>query len=127
MGMCVAGGAYLPVMTDTVLMTEGSGLFLAGPSLVQAAIGQKTGAEELGGARCTRRSPEPSTLEDRTTRLAWRDCALWLRRLGYPSAREVFSRVEYDPARDAPRYAAEDCTVCSIPLPERAMCTTCAR
>src|ERR1700760_1160814 len=50
MGMCVAGGAYLPVMTDTVLMTEGSGLFLAGPSLVQAAIGQKYSAEELGGA-----------------------------------------------------------------------------
>ncbi len=50
MGMCVAGGAYLPVMTDTVLMTEGSGLFLAGPALVQAAIGQKVGAEELGGA-----------------------------------------------------------------------------
>ena len=50
MGMCVAGGAYLPVMTDTVLMTEGSGLFLAGPALVQAAIGQVTGAEELGGA-----------------------------------------------------------------------------
>ncbi len=50
MGMCVAGGAYLPVMTDTVLMTEGSGLFLAGPSLVQAAIGQRTPAEELGGA-----------------------------------------------------------------------------
>ena len=50
MGMCVAGGAYLPVMTDTVLMTEGSGLFLAGPSLVQAAIGQNTDPEELGGA-----------------------------------------------------------------------------
>src|ERR1700760_4334147 len=50
MGMCVAGGAYLPVMTDTVLMTEGSGLFLAGPALVQAAIGQKVSAEELGGA-----------------------------------------------------------------------------
>src|SRR6201995_579147 len=50
MGMCVAGGAYRPVMTDTVLMTEGSGLFLAGPSLVQAAIGQKTEPEELGGA-----------------------------------------------------------------------------
>src|ERR1700677_528702 len=50
MGMCVAGGAYLPVMTDTVLMTEGSGLFLAGPSLVQAAIGQKTDPEDLGGA-----------------------------------------------------------------------------
>src|SRR5215471_13807605 len=51
MGMCVAGGAYLPVMTDHVLMTEGSGLFLAGPALVQAAIGQKVSAEELGGAK----------------------------------------------------------------------------
>jgi len=51
MGMCVAGGAYLPVMCDHILMTEGSGLFLAGPALVQAAIGQKTSAEELGGAR----------------------------------------------------------------------------
>jgi 3-methylcrotonyl-CoA carboxylase beta subunit len=51
MGLCVAGGAYLPVMCDHVLMTEGSGLFLAGPALVQAAIGQKTTAEELGGAR----------------------------------------------------------------------------
>jgi acetyl-CoA carboxylase carboxyltransferase component len=50
MGMCVAGGAYLPVMCDHVLMTEGSGLFLAGPALVQAAIGQKMTAEELGGA-----------------------------------------------------------------------------
>jgi 3-methylcrotonyl-CoA carboxylase beta subunit len=51
MGMCVAGGAYLPVMCDHILMTEGSGLFLAGPALVQAAIGQKTSAEELGGAQ----------------------------------------------------------------------------
>src|ERR1035438_2751098 len=51
MGMCVAGGAYLPVMTDTILMTDGSGLFLAGPALVQAAIGQKVSAEDLGGAK----------------------------------------------------------------------------
>ena len=50
MGMCVAGGGYLPVMCDHVLMTDGSGLFLAGPALVQAAIGQKVTAEELGGA-----------------------------------------------------------------------------
>ncbi|MBV9625617.1 MAG: acyl-CoA carboxylase subunit beta [Acidobacteria bacterium] len=50
MGMCVAGGGYLPVMCDHVLMTEGSGLFLAGPALVQAAIGQRVSAEELGGA-----------------------------------------------------------------------------
>jgi acetyl-CoA carboxylase carboxyltransferase component len=50
MGMCVAGGAYLPVMTDKIIMTEGSGLFLAGPALVRAAIGQVISAEDLGGA-----------------------------------------------------------------------------
>ena len=51
MGMCVAGGAYLPVMCDSLIMTEGSGLFLAGPALVKAAIGQIVDAEELGGAK----------------------------------------------------------------------------
>src|SRR5690242_10699546 len=51
MGMCVAGGGYLPVMCDHVLMTDGSGLFLAGPALVQAAIGQRVSAEDLGGAK----------------------------------------------------------------------------
>src|SRR3982750_4245022 len=50
MGNCVAGGAYLPVLCDKILMTEGSGLYLAGPSLVKAAIGQMVDAEELGGA-----------------------------------------------------------------------------
>jgi 3-methylcrotonyl-CoA carboxylase beta subunit len=50
MGNCVAGGAYLPVLCDKVLMTEGSGLYLAGPSLVKAAIGQIVEQEELGGA-----------------------------------------------------------------------------
>ncbi len=50
MGNCVAGGAYLPVLCDTVLMTEGSGLYLAGPSLVKAAIGQNISHDELGGA-----------------------------------------------------------------------------
>ncbi len=50
MGNCVAGGGYLPVLCDTLLMTEGSGLYLAGPALVKAAIGQETDSEELGGA-----------------------------------------------------------------------------
>jgi len=50
MGNCVAGGAYLPVLCDKILMTEGSGLYLAGPSLVKAAIGQIVDQEELGGA-----------------------------------------------------------------------------
>jgi len=51
MGNCIAGGAYLPVMCDHLLMTEGSGLSLAGPALVKAAIGQEATSEELGGAK----------------------------------------------------------------------------
>ncbi len=50
MGNCVAGGGYLPVLCDTLLMTEGSGLYLAGPALVKAAIGQEVSSEDLGGA-----------------------------------------------------------------------------
>ncbi len=50
MGSCVAGGGYLPVLCDKLLMTEGSGLFLAGPALVKSAIGQEVSGEELGGA-----------------------------------------------------------------------------
>src|SRR5260370_27044627 len=49
MGMCVAGGGYLPVMCDHVLVTDGSGLFLAGPALVQAAIVREVAAADLGG------------------------------------------------------------------------------
>ena len=51
MGNCVAGGGYLPVLCDTLLMTEGSGLYLAGPALVKAAIGQDVDSEDLGGAQ----------------------------------------------------------------------------
>jgi acetyl-CoA carboxylase carboxyltransferase component len=50
MGNCVAGGGYLPVLCDKLLMTEGSGLYLAGPALVKAAIGQTVDHEALGGA-----------------------------------------------------------------------------
>ena len=50
MGNCIAGGAYLPVLCDHLLMTKGSGLYLAGPSLVKAAIGQEVDTETLGGA-----------------------------------------------------------------------------
>src|SRR4030095_5421932 len=50
MGNCVAGGGYLPVVCDKLLMTEGSGLYLAGPALVKSAIGQEVSHEELGGA-----------------------------------------------------------------------------
>jgi 3-methylcrotonyl-CoA carboxylase beta subunit len=51
MGPCVAGGAYLPIMSDETLMVEGNGsIFLAGPYLVKAAIGEDVDAETLGGA-----------------------------------------------------------------------------
>jgi 3-methylcrotonyl-CoA carboxylase beta subunit len=50
-GPCVAGGAYLPIMSDETLMVEGNGsIFLAGPYLVKAAIGEQIDAETLGGA-----------------------------------------------------------------------------
>src|ERR1041384_6771862 len=52
MGACVAGGAYLPIMSDETLMVEGNGsIFLAGPYLVKAAIGESTDTETLGGAQ----------------------------------------------------------------------------
>jgi len=51
MGNCVAGGGYLPVLCDKLLMTEGSGLYLAGPALVKSAIGQEVSSEDLGGAQ----------------------------------------------------------------------------
>jgi 3-methylcrotonyl-CoA carboxylase beta subunit len=51
MGACVAGGAYLPIMSDETLMVEGNGsIYLAGPYLVKAAIGEEVDSETLGGA-----------------------------------------------------------------------------
>ena len=112
MGMCVAGGAYLPVMTDTVLMTEGSGLFLAGPSLVQAAIGQKTDPEELGGAAMHAevsgtvdfKEPDDHHCLARMRSLVDK---FGTRPTATPSA-DRFSRTPYDPGADGPKYAIED-------------------
>ena len=107
MGMCVAGGAYLPVMTDTVLMTEGSGLFLAGPSLVQAAIGQKTGAEELGGASMHSEISGTVDFKEPNDHLCIARLRSLVGKIG-ERARGPFSVVGYDAAKDAPKYAAED-------------------
>ena len=112
MGMCVAGGAYLPVMTDTVLMTEGSGLFLAGPSLVQAAIGQKTDPEELGGAAMhaeisgTVDFKEPDDHHCLTRMRSLVD--KFGSRPSATSASDRFSHAPFDPKNDAPRYPIED-------------------
>src|SRR5882724_553651 len=107
MGMCVAGGAYLPVMTDTVLMTEGSGLFLAGPSLVQAAIGQKTGAEELGGASMHSEISGTVDFKEPNDHLCIARLRSLVGKIGErPGA--PFSVVPYDAATDVPKYSAED-------------------
>src|SRR3984957_5331904 len=112
MGMCVAGGAYLPVMTDTVLMTEGSGLFLAGPSLVQAAIGQKTDPEELGGAAMHAEISGTVDFKEPDDH----HCLARLRSLvdkfgaRKPARGEEdrFSRTAFDTKRDAPKHPIED-------------------
>ena len=107
MGMCVAGGAYLPVMTDHVLMTEGSGLFLAGPALVQAAIGQKVSAEELGGATMHAEISGTVDFKEPNDHLCLARMRSLVSRLGHrPDA--PFDRIPYDAAKDAPKYAAED-------------------
>jgi acetyl-CoA carboxylase carboxyltransferase component len=114
MGMCVAGGAYLPVMTDTVLMTEGSGLFLAGPSLVQAAIGQKTDAEELGGAAMHAEISGTVDFREPNDHLCLARLRSLVGKIGERhgvsagAGREVFNSAELDAIRDAPRFAVED-------------------
>jgi acetyl-CoA carboxylase carboxyltransferase component len=109
MGMCVAGGAYLPVMTDTVLMTEGSGLFLAGPSLVQAAIGQKTGAEELGGAGMHAAISGSIDFREPNDHLCLARLRSLVAKMGSRAGNpEVFRRRAFDAVRDAPKFSAED-------------------
>ena len=107
MGMCVAGGAYLPVMTDTVLMTEGSGLFLAGPSLVQAAIGQKTEAEELGGASMHAEISGTVDFKEPNDHLCLARLRSLVGKIG-ERAKAPFSVIGYDAVKDAPKFAAEE-------------------
>jgi 3-methylcrotonyl-CoA carboxylase beta subunit len=108
MGMCVAGGAYLPVMTDTILMTEGSGLFLAGPALVQAAIGQVTPAEELGGAQMHAEISGTVDFKEPNDHLCIARLRSLVGKLGSRNQQAAFSRVPYDAAKDAPKFAAEE-------------------
>jgi 3-methylcrotonyl-CoA carboxylase beta subunit len=123
MGMCVAGGAYLPVMTDHVLMTEGSGLFLAGPALVQAAIGQKYSAEELGGAVMHSEISGTVDYKEPNDHLCIARLRSLVDKIGQrPGA--PFSRVPYDSAKDAPKYAAEDLYALLDPDPAKAAVNT---
>src|SRR6202789_1870418 len=107
MGMCVAGGAYLPVMTDHILMTEGSGLFLAGPALVQAAIGHKYSAEELGGATMHSEISGTVDFKEPNDHLCIARLRSLVAKWGH-GPRAPFSRTAYNPDTDAPRYPASD-------------------
>jgi 3-methylcrotonyl-CoA carboxylase beta subunit len=102
MGMCVAGGAYLPVMCDHILMTEGSGLFLAGPALVQAAIGQKVSAEELGGAKMHAQISGTVDFREADDAACLERIRSLVGQIGHPAAAR-FDRI----APEAPLYPAE--------------------
>ena len=117
MGMCVAGGAYLPVMTDTILMTEGSGLFLAGPALVQAAIGQKSDAEELGGAAMHAEISGTVDFKEPDDEACLARLRSLVEKMGSRGAGGAFSAIEFDRERDRPLYAIEDLSGLISPEP----------
>src|SRR5580698_3815368 len=119
MGMCVAGGAYLPVMTDTVLMTEGSGLFLAGPALVQAAIGQKYSAEELGGATMHAEISGTVDFKEPNDHLCIARLRSLVAKIGH-SQQAPFNRIPFQAEKDAPKYAASDLYSLLDPDPSKA-------
>ena len=123
MGMCVAGGAYLPVMTDTVLMTEGSGLFLAGPALVQAAIGQKTPAEELGGAAMHEEISGTVDFKEPNDQQCIARLRSLVERIGQKHS-APFSRIAFDAVNDAPKYNPEDLYGLLDPDPAKAATNT---
>ncbi|MGO4516915.1 acyl-CoA carboxylase subunit beta [Terriglobus sp. 2YAB30_2] len=123
MGMCVAGGAYLPVMTDTVLMTEGSGLFLAGPALVQAAIGQKVGAEELGGATMHAEISGTVDFKESDDHACLARVRSLVGKLGHRN-RAPFDAIPFDPEKDAPLYPADELYGLIDPDPVRAATNT---
>jgi len=104
MGPCVAGGAYLPIMSDETLMVEGNGsIFLAGPYLVKAAIGEQTDAETLGGATTHTEVSGIADYRFATEQQCLDQVKKIMSRLGHPPA-PIFDRS----APAAPRHPAEE-------------------
>jgi acetyl-CoA carboxylase carboxyltransferase component len=78
MGPCIAGGAYLPALSDVILMVEGTSFMgLGGPNLVKGATGQTVDGEELGGAFTHNAISGVAHYRCRTTARASRGCASW--------------------------------------------------
>ncbi|MBS1665664.1 MAG: acyl-CoA carboxylase subunit beta [Bacteroidetes bacterium] len=104
MGPCVAGGAYLPIMSDETLMVEGNGsIFLAGPYLVKAAIGEDIDAETLGGAITHTEMSGIADYRFKTEQECLDQVKKIMSRLGAPTA-SPFDRI----APKAPAKSAED-------------------
>ena len=104
LGPCVAGGAYLPIMSDETLMVEGNGsIFLAGPYLVKAAIGEDVDAETLGGAVTHTEISGIADYKFKTEQECLDEVKKIISRLGPPAA-PVFDRVKPVP----PGHPAEE-------------------
>jgi len=105
LGPCVAGGAYLPIMSDETLMVEGNGsIFLAGPYLVKAAIGEEVDAETLGGAVTHTEISGIADYKFKTEQECFLQVKKIMSRLGHPSGPSIFDRI--DPA--PPPHRAEE-------------------
>jgi len=105
MGACVAGGAYLPIMSDETLMVEGNGsIFLAGPYLVRAAIGEDIDAEKLGGAVTHTEISGIADYKFRTEEECLDQIKKIISKLGHPTVSAGFDRI----APAAPLKKAEE-------------------
>ncbi|MDX1478459.1 MAG: acyl-CoA carboxylase subunit beta [Saprospiraceae bacterium] len=127
MGSCVAGGAYLPIMSDEALIVEGTGsIFLAGPYLVKAAIGEVVDQETLGGATTQSeisgvtdyKVPDDktclATIRDLMDKLGPRPVTGFNREKPLPPARDprdIHGLIPADPARP---YAMADVLKCIV-------------
>jgi 3-methylcrotonyl-CoA carboxylase beta subunit len=105
MGPCVAGGAYLPIMSDETLMVEGNGsIFLAGPYLVKAAIGEDVDQETLGGAVTHTEISGIADYKFDTEQECLDQVKKIMGRLGHLPGPGIFDRT----APVAPRHSAEE-------------------
>src|SRR6266700_7020632 len=103
MGACVAGGAYLPIMSDETLMVEGNGsIFLAGPYLVKAAIGESVDSETLGGAETHTEISGIADYKFETEKECLDEVRQIMSKLGHTNTTAVFDRVSPKPPKKNP-------------------------
>ncbi|MEO7312382.1 MAG: acyl-CoA carboxylase subunit beta [Chitinophagaceae bacterium] len=102
MGACVAGGAYLPIMSDETLMVEGNGsIYLAGPYLVKAAIGEEVDNETLGGAVTHTEISGIADYKFKTEQECLDQVKRTMSKLGKPASAGFDRIMAYAPSKDA--------------------------